>query len=231
MIEADRRQGGGRLCAVFQNRYNQSSRLLYEIIHGGQFGSLRCIRGSVVWVRTPAYYSDDWHGKRELECGGVMINQAIHTLDLIQWLCGGAQSIKGSVSTDALQGVIEVEDTAHARIVMKNGVPAVFYATVAYGCDSPVEIEAVMEGGCFLLSGDSLFRMDDGLTRLCAPEGAPVGLRDYWGSGHHAQIADFYRCIAEGRPFTIDGAQGIEAVKLVCGLYESSATGRTVTLS
>jgi predicted dehydrogenase len=188
------------------------------------------MRGSVTWRRTAEYYSDDWHGKLALECGGVMINQAIHTLDLVQWLCGGAEEIKGSVSTDALCGVIEVEDSAHMRIRMKSGIPAVFYATVGYGMDAPVEIEAVFDGAVVLLKGGMLYRTDGCLELLCDPEDAAIGARDYWGSGHLAQITDFYQCLRQGRPFFIDGRQGIEAVKLICGLYESTRTGRAVKI-
>lgn len=228
MIEEDRRQGGNRLCVVFQNRYNDAVQALKGIVDGGLYGPLVCMRGSVVWQRTKEYYSDDWHGKKALECGGVMINQAIHTLDQIQWICGGAESIKGSVGIDALIGVIEVEDTAHMHIRMKSGIPVVFYATVGYGAHSPVEIEAVFENAVFLLRGSMLYRTDDGFELLCDPDSKPLGERDYWGSGHLAQISDFYNCIRAGQPFFIDGAQGIEAVKLVFGLYESSETGKVV---
>lgn len=230
MIAEDASQGGNRLCAVFQNRYNESARAFREIVTDGRYGTLRHMRGSVVWHRSREYYSDDWHGKKALECGGVMINQAIHTLDLVQWLCGGAAEIKGSASTDAFEGVIEVEDSAHMRIVMKNGVTAVFYATVGYGADSPAEIEAVFEEAVVLMRGDRLYRTDGCMEMLCNPESLPIGEKDYWGSGHLAQIADFYRCLREGSPFFIDGRQGIEAVKLVCGLYESSSTGKTVKI-
>lgn len=230
MIAEDERQGGGHLCVVFQNRYNDAVKALKDIVDGGAYGALKCMRGSVVWQRTKEYYSDDWHGRKALECGGVMINQAIHTLDAVQWLCGGAASVKGSVTADALAGVIEVEDTAHMRIVMKSGVPAVFYATVAYGGHSPVEVEAVFERGTFLVKGNTLWRTDSGFELLCDPAAKPSGAREYWGSGHLAQIGDFYRCIREGKPFFIDGAQGIEAVKLVFGLYESSETGQVVLI-
>jgi UDP-N-acetyl-2-amino-2-deoxyglucuronate dehydrogenase len=230
MIAEDGRMGGRRLCVVFQNRYNDAVRALKDIIDGNRYGALRCMRGSVVWYRDEAYYADDWHGKKALECGGVLINQAIHTLDIVQWLCGGAASVKGSATTDALAGVIEVEDTAHMRIRMKNGVPAVFYATVAYDANAPVEVEAVFEQATFLLRGSALYRAYTGLELVCDSDAKPLGERDYWGSGHLAQIADFYRSIREDRPFFIDGAQGIEAVKLVFGLYESSETGKVVFL-
>jgi predicted dehydrogenase len=230
MIEEDARQGGSRLCVIFQNRYNPAVVRLREIISGRRYGPLKCMRGSVAWHRAKEYYSDDWHGKKALECGGVMINQAIHTLDLVQWICGGAAEIKGSASTDALAGVIEVEDSAHMFIRMKSGIPAVFYATVGYGVHTPVEVEAVLEKAVFLIKGDRLYRADGGYELICDSAGKPLGEKEYWGSGHLAQIGDFYRCIRERKPFFIDGRQGIESVKLVCGLYESSETGKTVLL-
>lgn len=230
MIAADGALGGRHLCVVFQNRYNGATRALKDIADEGRYGALQCVRGSVVWRRGPEYYSDDWHGKKALECGGVLVNQAIHTLDIVQWLCGGAASVKGSATTDALMGVVEVEDSAHMHIQMKSGVPAVFYATVAYGTHSPVEVEAVFERATFLLRGNALYRTDTDFELVCDPCAVPLGERDYWGSGHLAQLEDFYRCIREDRPFFIDGLQGIEAVKLVFGLYESSETGRVVTI-
>lgn len=230
MIAEDARQGGGRLCMVFQNRYNEAAAMLKGIIDGGKYGELKSMRGSVVWNRSIEYYSDDWHGKKRLECGGVMINQAIHTLDMVQWLCGGAASIKGVVSTDRHMDLIEVEDSAHMLIQMKSGVRVAFHATVAWDENDPVEVEAVLSEGTFLMKGSKLYRVDEGYQLLCDPAGKPIGERDYWGAGHLAQISDFYRSIREGRPFFIDGAQGIEAVKLVLGLYESSATGEVVNI-
>lgn len=230
MIAEDARQGGNRLCVVFQNRYNPAITKLKDLMQEGRYGPLRCMRGAVAWHRPKEYYSDDWHGKRALECGGVMINQAIHTLDLVQWLSGGAAEVKGCVSTDALADVLEVEDSAHLFMRMKSGIPAVFYATVAHGADSPVEIEAALEDASFLIRGDRLYRADGALELLCDSAGQPIGEREYWGSGHVAQITDFYGCIREGRPFFIDGRQGIEAVKIVNALYKSSETGKTVWL-
>lgn len=230
MLAEDERLGGGRLCVVLQNRYNPAVQKLRELITGGRCGGLRAIRGAVAWCRPREYYMDDWHGKKALECGGVMINQAIHTLDLVQWLAGGAAEVKGSVSCDALGGAIEVEDSAHMFMRMKSGIPAVFHATVAHGANSPIEIEAVLDDAVFEIKGDRLYRADGAYELVCDSAGKPIGERDYWGAGHRAQIADFYRCIREGKPFFIDGKEGIESLKLVCGLYESSETGRTKTI-
>ena len=71
--------------------------------------------GIVSWNRDEKYYaSGEWRGKWDTEGGGVMINQAIHTLDLLQWICGMPVCVTAHVSNDSLQGIIEVEDTASA---------------------------------------------------------------------------------------------------------------------
>lgn len=221
---------GGRLCVVFQNRYNDASVALKKMVEEQTYGPLKALRGMVTWKRTAEYYADDWHGTLEKEGGGVMTNQAIHTLDLVQWLGGGACSVSGSVTLDRIPG-IEVEDSAHAFIRMKNGVTAVFYATNAYETDAPVEVEAVFEQATVLLRAADLYLWQGAeLKHLVSGNAQPGQHKDYWGVGHLRQLADFYRCVAEGRPFAIDGEQGIEAVKLVRGLYASSARGKEVEL-
>ncbi|MDD4797590.1 MAG: Gfo/Idh/MocA family oxidoreductase [Eubacteriales bacterium] len=230
MLAADDAAGGNRLCIVFQNRYNDSSQALKSMVQEQPYGPLKALRGMVTWKRTAEYYSDDWHGTRAYEGGGVMINQAIHTLDLVQWLGGGAVSIAGAVTTDRIGG-IQVEDTAHAFIRMQNGVTAVFYATNAYETDAPVEVEAMFERATVLLRADSLYLwQQDRLVPLVDGNAAAAEHKDYWGKGHRRQIVDFYDCITEKKPFAVDGRQGIEAVKLVQGLYAAGQTGKETNL-
>jgi len=232
MIAADERAGGKHLCIVFQNRYNAASRKFKEIIDSGCLGKLIGLRGSVCWKRGADYYSDAWHGKAAYECGGVMINQAIHTLDLVQYLGGGAYSVAGERSIHSLRGIIEVEDTANAYIRMKSGITALFYATVAYVADTPIEIEGVFENGTILMKGDRLFRWEDsGLVNIVTPNKADNGHKGYWGIGHNVQIEDFYATIRAGEAFKIDGTQALEAVKLFRGIYESSESGEEVILN
>lgn len=230
MIAADEVAGGNRLCIVFQNRYNDASRALKKMVDEQPYGALKALRGMVAWHRTGEYYSDDWHGTQAYEGGGVMINQAIHTLDLVQWLGDGAQSIAGAVTTDRIEG-IEVEDTAHAFIRMKNGVTAIFYATNAYEVDAPVEVEAVFEKATALLKASSLYIWQDGQLKRLVDGNTAAGMhKDYWGVGHQRQITDFYDCVAGRKPFAIDGRQGIEAVRLVQGLYAASKTRKETEL-
>lgn len=222
---------GGRLGIIFQNRYNAASERLKQIVTGGEYGALICIRGQVTWIRTPDYYSDDWHGRKALEGGGVMMNQAIHTLDLVQWLAGPALTVTGQINTQALTGVIEVEDTAQFRIRFANGAIGIFYATTGYGVDDEIEVEVVMEKGVFWLRGDQLYRRPHGqeLEMICRNERLIPKGKDYWGTGHLKQIADYYDAIRNNRPIRIDGREGYAALSIVQALYRSAEAGGVET--
>lgn len=225
---------GGRLGVIFQNRYNAASQFVKKAIDEHRYGKLVALRGSVAWYRTAPYYTESgWRGAWDTEGGGVLINQSIHTLDLVQWFGGKAVSVKGAVSTDSplLEGVIEVEDSAHAQISFGNGVSAIFYATNAHRANAPVEIEAVFEQGGLLIRGDALYEVSEqGLTEITPPSENKLGEKGYWGNGHAVQIADYYASLAAGQPPKITGHEAIEAVKLLRGIYASSQSGQRVNL-
>ncbi|WP_019911135.1 Gfo/Idh/MocA family protein [Paenibacillus sp. HW567] len=216
----------GQLGVVFQNRYNDTSVRIKQTIDSGILGGLRCMKGVVTWQRSEAYYRDSpWRGKWATEGGGVLINQTIHTLDLLQWFGGEIASVKGSVTTDVLDGVIEVEDTAHACIQFENKVRGLFYGTNAYLVNSPVELELVFEQGTLLQRRDCLYLWQDGHeTLLCKPSSGKVEGKSYWGTGHQRLIHDFYTHIREDRHFWIDGTEGIKALEVIAGIYRSSAS-------
>ncbi len=226
MIAADQ----GRLGVVFQNRYNTSSQAAKRYVENKEFGELLGIRGQVCWHRTVPYYVDSgWRGKWSTEGGGVLINQAIHTLDLVRWLGGEVVKLAGRVSTDYLTGVIEVEDTAHATLFFKSGIRGVFYATNAYVSDSPIEVELMFEHASLRIKGDSLTMEKDGMVRqLTLPLIAETGGKGYWGTGHAALIRDYYDHIIAGKPFWINGAEGAHALRLLKTIYASSQAGGPV---
>lgn len=229
MLQAAKEHPEVQLGVIFQNRYNPASVRMKTAVDNGEFGKLICMKGIVTWYRSAAYYETPWKGKWATEGGGVLINQAIHTVDLLQWLGGDIASIKGSISTDALEGVIEVEDTAHAHIQFKNGVTAIFYATNAYLKNSPVEMELVFENGTLILRGDTLYLDHNGeLTVLAEPVKNTLGAKSYWGMSHEHQIRDFYAHLLEDKPFWLDGPEGYKAFRLVMDIYESSRTGQRV---
>jgi predicted dehydrogenase len=216
----------GQLGVVFQNRYNDPSVQIKEMIDSGILGDLLCMKGVVTWTRSEDYYTNSsWRGRWATEGGGMLINQTIHTLDLLQWFGGDIASVKGSVTTDVLNDVIEVEDSAHACISFRNGARGLFYGTNAYLVNSPVELELVFEQGTLLQRRDSLYLWQDGQeTLLSQPQTGSTGGKSYWGTGHSRLIHDFYVHIREGRKFWIDGAEGIKALELIAGIYKSSAS-------
>lgn len=225
MLEAAR-HSKGQLGVVFQNRYNDPSIRMKEIIDSGEFGRLICMKGIVTWHRSEDYYtSSNWRGHWVSEGGGVLINQTIHTLDLLQWFGGEIASVKGSVTTDVLERVIEVEDTAHATLLFKNNVRALFYATNAYLVNSPVELELVFEQGTLLLRRDCLYLYKEGKeTMLCEPTSGNGEGKSYWGTGHRRLIHDFYEHVRDGRNFWLNGTEGIKALQLVSDIYTSSSS-------
>ncbi|MEC0090654.1 Gfo/Idh/MocA family protein [Paenibacillus macquariensis] len=214
----------GQLGVVFQNRYNDPSVHIKQTIESGELGRLICLKGVVTWHRDEVYYrSSNWRGRWATEGGGVLMNQTIHTLDLLQWFGGNIATVQGSVTTDVLDGVIEVEDSAHACIEFSNKARALFYGTNAYLVNSPVELEVVFEHGTLLQRRDSLYLWkDEQETLICDPASRSFGAKSYWGTGHFLLIEDFYNHIRENRRFWIDGEEGFKALKLAMDIYSSS---------
>lgn len=220
---------GKSLGVCFQNRYNTTSLRIKRIIESGEVGEILGAKASVTWHRDEKYYTDSgWRGIWDKEGGGVLINQAIHTLDLLQWFMGEIDSLKGNVDTRLLKGVIEVEDTAEATILFKSGAAALFYATNCYRVNSPVELEIVCEKALIKLAGDLTILYENGEEERAADIDTRTGEKSYWGCGHSMLIDDFYKKLIKGKKFGIDGSEGLKALKLVKAVYESSAAGQYI---
>ena len=213
----------GRLGVVFQNRYNEASQIIKSAVEQGTYGKLLSLRAAVNWHRTPEYFTESgWRGRFATEGGGVLINQSIHTLDLLLYFAGRPVSVRGKVSTDVLYDYIEVEDTAHGLIHFANGLMANFYCTTTFGIDRPVEIELVFEKGILKTDAETLYETVDGETRtLC--RSAASGEKAYWGTSHEILIRDFYKAAEENKPFWIDGESAIPVLRLLKAVYASSA--------
>jgi UDP-N-acetyl-2-amino-2-deoxyglucuronate dehydrogenase len=225
---------GLKVGTCFQNRYNHSALQLKKMLEDTEkHGRLLSVRGFVTWERGEDYYADDWHGTLEKECGGVLINQAIHTLDMLQYTAGGITAVTGHISNDHLKGIIEVEDTASAVLEFANGVRGVFYATLAYTVDSPVFMEFKCEKSAFRIEGDTLFEIGSNgkITAIDNFEPGDYPGKTCWGTGHQALICDFYASILENRPFEIDAFEGGKAMEAVLGIYRSSTAGSRVELA
>ncbi len=180
--------GVENVCVVLQNRLNVPVTRLKEIIQSSELGEIKAVKGILTWFRDMKYYnSDGWRGKWDTEGGGVLINQAIHTLDLISYLVDDISSVQAQISNFSLPD-IEVEDTVSAYLKFRNGKSGLFYATNAYGVNSVPELEITFENGTAYYKNNKLF-----LNNECIAENLPTKLgKTYWGNGHESLIKNYY---------------------------------------
>ena len=218
----DAEQKSGRLLGVcLQNRYNAANIAARELGADARAGF-----GAVIWERGESYYASGvWRGKWQTEGGGVMINQALHTLDLLIWIMGMPDRVSATCENRHLDGVIEVEDTASALFTYDDGRAFNFYATTAGGADMPVQI--TLAGGAHRVTVTPHTLTVDDRTTEKAGGHAKIG-KDVWGDGHAALVADLYGAIAEGRRFPIDGAEGAKVVRAILAMYRSG--GKQISL-
>lgn len=225
------KETGRTLGVCFQNRYNTTSLKIREVLQSGKAGRLLGAKAIVTWNRMGKYYTEsDWHGKREKEGGGVLINQAIHTLDLMQWFMGEADCLKAHVDTRLMSSVIDVEDTADATITFRNGSNLLFYATNNYSANSPIQIEIICEKAVIRLEDKLMIKYSDETMEEMQETVKATGEKAYWGSSHKCLIQDFHNSLLEGRTFSLTGEQGIAAIKIIDAIYKSSDTGCYVKL-
>lgn len=221
---------GRQLGVCFQNRYNTTSRYIKMLLESGKAGGIIATKASVTWLRGRDYYgSAPWRGTWAQEGGGVLINQAIHTLDLLRWFAGQAVKIKGNTDTRFLEDIIEVEDTAEATILFENGARGFFFATNGYA-NTPVELQLVCESVVMTLAGDLIVKYKSGESEIITDVHPKTGEKAYYGAGHAALIEDFYDSLLAGKPFAVDGSQGIETIRLIDALYKSSKSRAWVEL-
>lgn len=215
----------------FQNRYIDSVAATKNIIDNRTYGRILSVRAFVHWCRGGEYYSDDWHGTLEKEGGGVAVNQAIHTQDLMRYLIGSdAEAVTAHVFNDHLKGVIEVEDTVHALFTYKNGVTALFNGTTAFSDNMPFFIDVICEKATLRIEGNDAYVIKDGrVEQLSLKNTKSLAVKSYWGNGHKALINDFYECIVNGSDFPIDAYEGGKAVEEFLAVYRSSQLGEKVT--
>lgn len=227
MIATAQRKGL-QLGVIFQNRYNASSEAVKEAISSGELGELRAARAFVTWHRDDEYYrSDPWRGTWAQEGGGLLINQAIHTLDLMQWLMGEIKTVSANCRRWGHE-FIEVEDTAEAYIRFANGALGCFYGTNCYPANEPVFLEVLgTKGKAQIIADKAVITIGDEIREI-TPESNSSSHPSYWGRGHQTQLADFYQSLLKEEKVKIDGTEGIAAMALVLAMYASSATGAEI---
>ena len=223
MVQAARASGKA-LTVCFQNRFNGASQRMKEIIDSGELGKVLGGSAFVCWDRGGAYYANcPWRGKWATEGGSVLINQAIHTLDLMKWLAGGFDLKACTMSAKRLMDEIETEDTCDMLLENQAGGRFLFYCSNCCVSNMPVQLNLVLEKG--------ELRMDGSRLTIQGPRGTffedyasetQVG-KDYWGSGHDLLIGNFYAQLAKGEAPLISPEDGMDTTRLMDAAYHSSA--------
>ena len=212
-----------KIAVCLQNRYNVSSVELRRLLDSGALGAVRGAYATVAWSRSPGYYpAKPWRGLWERAGGGLLMNQAPHTLDLIQWLLGDVVEVQGSVSTDKFSAVSEVEDTACARFTHADGATTCFYGTVNLSAHRPVELELDCERACVVLRDGLEVRWRDGRVERHEERTAGSRGRSYWGVSHELLIRDFYSRLDDPEPFWIGPAQAMACLLMAKAVYRAA---------
>ncbi len=228
------------LAAVFQMRFGAGAVRLKEAIEEGRFGRLTLCSCYIKWWRSQEYYDQGaWRGTRELDGGGVLFNQGIHGIDLLQWLVGMPEEVQARVATLAHER-IEVEDTAAAVLRFPNGALGVIEGATSAWPGFSTRIEITGDRGSAILENDRLVFwkfaderpedasvVDAGEAKLGSGASDPKAISI---EGHRRQIEDLANAIREGRPPAVRGEDARNAVRIILGIYEAAAKGAPVRL-
>jgi len=190
----------GNLGICFQNRYNPEVEYIKEALSEQRFGKVLGARAFVTWNRDDRYYTESvWRGKWATEGGGALINQGIHTLDLILYFLGRPTMVEAIGTNYHLRDVIQVEDTLSIFLGYKD-ISANIFITTSYCTDAPVFLEIICDRAAIRLEGTELSLLSGNKKEIVHLDKSYVTCgKNYWGSGHIACISDFYQTLKEGR--------------------------------
>jgi len=238
-LVAEAARAGVLLGVMFQDRLKPDVQRMKTLVDAGRLGSPILAEAHVKWYRPPSYYRDSrWRGTKALDGGGALINQGVHTVDLLLWLFGSVRRV--FARTAAKLHDIDVEDTAVAVLEFENGaLGTIDAATSAYPGYSR-RIELTGSNGTVILDGDALMaidlrdaRVDEQPTPVERGHTATVSAASPVvadASAHQRIFEDFIRAIATRGTPVCDGREGRRSVALVEAIYESARSARPVVL-
>lgn len=231
-----------KLATIFPSRFHDSSMELKRAVEGGRFGRLTLADAYVKWYRSQAYYdSGAWRGTWQLDGGGALMNQAIHSVDLLAWLAGPVAEVTARTALLAHER-IAVEDTAVATVQFANGALGTIEATTAAYPGHLKRIELHGSAGSAVMEEEDIVfwqfakpkprdrAVHEAMTRRRSGGG---GAGDPTAIGHHGHrmlFEDMLRAIRRDMPPAIDGHEGRRSVEIILAIYKSAETGRPVSL-
>ena len=252
LIEVQRATGG-RVAVVSQHRFDSATQAVHEALARGEFGRLTSGSADVRWWRSQSYYdSGGWRGTWELDGGGVLINQAIHSIDLLQWLMGQVVEVTAYTGLIAHER-IEVEDTAVAILKFANGTLGTIVATTAAYPGLTTRIAVHGDRGSAIIDDDELTyfhaategqegeaygagggenQAEEIMQRYGEAESGPGAGADpgSLSMAHRDQIKDFVEAVRDGREPLVNLEEGRKPLAIIQGIYESARTGGPVRI-
>ncbi len=219
---------GVKLGVIFQDRVKPDIRRLKDMIDSGALGKILFVDARVKWYRPPEYYGKSkWRGTLALDGGGALMNQGVHTVDLLLWLLGDVTRVQARVVTAF--HTIESEDTATALLEFANGTLGTLYATTAAYPGYPRRVEITGTQGTAILEHDRIVALD---LRTAVPDAGQTATKDTNLSassaavtdvrGHQAVLEDFLYAIEHHTAPICDGAQGRRSVALIEAIYRAA---------
>ena len=210
---------------IFQCRYNNAAKLVKNAAVQGKLGKILSARSTLTWSRADSYYQEsDWKGTWDKEGGGVVIDQAIHSIDLVNWIVDSeVESVSCSMANRGHK-IVKVEDSAEGLITYKNGVKYGFYCMNNYDCDEPIEIRLYCEKAKVVFGYDDayIYYNDGSVEEAHQDENTEEyeGGKDYWGFQHIRQIEQFYKACLGEEPLDISGEEALKTHKLIMEIYQ-----------
>jgi len=228
------REGNVQLACIFQNRYASPYREVLGLLAERRLGQLVLGNAYIKWYRPASYYAgSEWRGTRRGDGGAALINQGIHTIDLLLDVMGPVRSVRGKVKT--LVHSIEGEDVGAAVVEFESGAIGTIEASTAVYSGFPERLEIHGDAGSVILEGGKIvhLRTAAGDARALEPNGTTSGASDPLAIDaelHRRQYAEIVAAFRARRAPEVSGEAGLRALRVVRAIYESSQTGREVAL-
>jgi predicted dehydrogenase len=241
-------QSGVKMAVISQHRFDPASQQVHALAQQQAFGRLVLGSAQIPWWRSQPYYdSGAWRGTWDMDGGGVLMNQGIHSIDLLQWVMGPVRTVYAH--TDTLTHRMQTEDVAVAVLRFANGALGTLAGTTGAYPGLGTRIEVYGDQGSAVIADDHLAWLylrtageevspygataaqraaaERGRADLpsAAQEPAAIGI-----ASHVAQIADMVEAVRDDRPPLVDGEAGRRPVEIILGIYESARTQQEVTL-
>ncbi len=227
-LTSEGQRAGVKLGVIFQDRFKPEIRRLKQLLAGEKLGKILLVDARVKWYRPPEYYAGSrWRGTWALDGGGALMNQGVHTVDLLLWLLGDVVSLQARAAT--MLHDIETEDTALAMLEFASGAIGILEVTTAAYPGYPRRVEITGTEGTVVLEHDRLVAID---LRAGAEEVEHEQMEDRNPSasspvvsdvrGHQRAIEDFIRAIKEDGTPACDGREGRRSVALIEAIYRAA---------